>query len=72
MKQIQMLEEQSEITMVSSNEVVQNTSNNDFTWSVSQNHMTKDRTVFPVKVNGVKVQFMADSGAKVNILSLKD
>ena len=71
-KQIQMLEEQSEIPMVSHNEVVQNTSDNDFTWSVSQNQMNKDRPVFPVKVNGVKVEFLADSGASVNILSLKD
>ena len=71
-KQIQMLEEQSEIPMVSYNEVVQNTCDNDFTWSVSQNQMNKDRPVFPVKVNGVKVEFLADSEASVNILSLKD
>ena len=48
--QIQMLEEQSEIPMVSRNEVVQNTSDNKFTWSVSQNQMNKDRPVFPVTV----------------------
>ena len=58
--------------MVSHNEVMQNTSDNDFTWSFSQNQMNKDRPVFPVKVNGVKVEFLADSGASVNILSLKD
>ena len=71
-KQIQMLEEQSEIPMVLHNEVVQNTSDHDFTWSVSQNQMNNDRPVFPVRVNGVKVEFLADSGASVNILSLKD
>ena len=34
--------------------------------------MDKDRPVFQVKVNGIKVEFLADSGASVNILSLKD
>ena len=71
-KQIQMLGEQSKIKMVSHNEVVENTSESDFTWSVSQNQMNKDRPVFQVKVNGVKVEFLADSGPTVNILSLKD
>ena len=71
-QQIQMLKEQSKIPMVSHNEVVQNTSDNDFTWSVSQNQMNKDRPVFPEKVNGVKVKFLADSGISVNILSLTD
>ena len=71
-KQIQMLEEQSEIPILSRNEVVQNTSDNDFTWSVSQDQMNKERPVFLLKVNGVKVEFLADSGASVNILSLKD
>ena len=71
-KQIQMLEEQSKIKMLSHNEVVQNTSDNDFTWPVSQNQKNKDRPVFTLKVNGIKVEFLADSGASVNILSLKD
>ena len=71
-KQIQMLEEQSKIPIVSRNEVVQNTSDNDFTWSVLQDQINKDKSVFPVKVNGVKVDFLADSGASVNILLLKD
>ena len=57
-KQIQMLEEQSAIPMVFCDEVVQNTSDNGFTWSVSQNQMNKDRPVFPVKVNGIKVEFL--------------
>ena len=34
--------------------------------------MNKDRPVFPVKVNGIKIEFLADSGASMNILSLKD
>ena len=67
-----MLEEQNKIPMVSHNAVVQNTSDNDFTWSVSQNQMNKDRPVFPVKVNGIKVEFLADLRTSVNILSLKN
>ena len=71
-KQIQMLEEQSEVPVVSRNEVVHEVCSNDFTWSISQNQSTMERPVFPVTLNGIKVEFLADSGASVNILSLKD
>ena len=34
--------------------------------------MNNDTPVFPVKVNGNKAEFLADTGDNVNILSLKD
>ena len=63
-KQIQMLEEQNKIPMVSLNEVVQNTSDNEFTWSVLQKQMNKDWPVYPVKVDDINVEFLADANSK--------
>ena len=60
-----MLEEQNKIPMVSLNEVVQNTSDNEFTWSVLQKQMNKDWPGYPVKVDDINVEFLADANSKL-------
>ena len=65
---VQMLDEQQELPKVSRNECLQAASNCDYAWTVSENKPAIERTVFPVMVNGVKIEFLADSGASVNIM----
>ena len=65
---VQMLDEQQELPKVSRNECLQEASNCDYTWKLTENKPSIERPVLHVMVNGVKIEFLADFGASVNIM----